>query len=776
MPQSLKLLIVEDNPADAELLLLELRKAGFDPAWQRVDTETAFLEQLDLGPDLVLSDYQMPRLNGFRALELLKQRGLEVPFILVSGIIGEELAVVAMKNGAADYLLKDRLARLGSAVIHALAETRLRRERRQADELAQRQQAELRVLFDLMPAMVWFKDGKNRILQINRRAAEITGQSVEAIEGRPSFEIYPPGAARFLTDDLKVIQSGVSELSVVETVRDREGRDLWVQTDKVPVRDKEGKMIGIVVMAQDITRRMRADTALRTSEKRFKALFEQAAVGVAQADAGTGRFVQVNQRFCEIVGRSRLEMEQLTFAGLTHPKDLERDQETLRQLNAGTLREATREKRYLRGDHSEVWVNLTVSAMWAPGETPDYIIAVVQDITERKQLEEQFRQAQKMEAIGTLAGGIAHDFNNILAAICGYTELARMALIGNPGVRENLGCVLQASRRATDLVRQILTFSRQQPQERRPIKLLPIVEESLKLLRSTIPSSIEFDTSLATDTPTVLADATQIHQILMNLGTNAWYAMKDRSGRLQVRLERWEVDAPQAAIEPRLRPGLYARISIRDTGCGMDQPTLRRIFEPFFTTKPPGEGTGLGLAVVHGIMDTHDGAVTVHSQPGEGTVFQFYFPAHVGIPLQDPSHEGPVPRGQGEMILVIDDEAMITHLIRQALVGFGYKVESATEPAAALALVRADPQRFALVLTDQTMPGMTGLLLASLLHKIRPELPVIMMTGYSAGLMSERVEAAGIRQILLKPITIHALGIAVHAALTAAPPIAPSPE
>jgi len=641
MPRPLKVLMVEDNPADAELVLLELRRAGFEPDCQRVDTEAAYLERLDDGLDLVLSDFQMPLFNGLRALELLKERGLEVPFILVSGTVGEDTAVMAVKDGAADYLMKDRLARLGAAVTHAMEERRLRTERKQAEE------------------------------------------------------------------------------------------------------------------------------ALRASEKRFKALFEQAAVGVAQADATTGQFVQVNQRFCDIVGRSRQELEKLTFTEITDPRDRDRDLETFGQMKAGAIRESIREKRYLRKDHAEVWVNLTVSAMWAPGEAPDYVIAVVQDITKRKQLEDQFRQAQKMEAVGTLAGGIAHDFNNILAAIIGYTELAGMVLEGNPEVRAHLGSVLQASSRATDLIRQILTFSRQQPLERRPILLLPVVKESLKLLRSTIPSTVEFELSLATDSPVVLADATQVHQLLMNLGTNAWHAMKDGTGRLQIKLEKCAVNESQAVALPGLRPGIYAHVSVSDTGCGMDEATLRRIFEPFFTTKPPGEGTGLGLAVVHGIMDSHDGVVTVHSRPGEGTRFDLYFPAHVGkAAVPYPAKEGPAPRGHGEQILVVDDEELIAQLIRRALDVLGYRVDCATLPAAALALVRADPQRFALVLTDQTMPGMSGLVLASHLRQIRPGLPVIMMTGYTAALMAEQVEAAGIRQLLLKPITIHSLGVAVHAALT----------
>jgi CheY-like chemotaxis protein/anti-sigma regulatory factor (Ser/Thr protein kinase) len=374
-----------------------------------------------------------------------------------------------------------------------------------------------------------------------------------------------------------------------------------------------------------------------------------------------------------------------------------------------------------------------------------------------------------MEAIGTLAGGIAHDFNNILAAINGYTELARMILRDNPDVREHLGAVLQAASRATDLVRQILAFSRQEPAERRPIHLRPDVAESLKLLRATIPSTIEFDMSLATDAPMVLADATQIHQILMNLGTNAWHAMKDRTSRLHVTLEKCVLDETHAATQPGLRPGVYARVSVGDTGCGMDQATLGRIFEPSFTTKPPGEGTGLGLAVVHGIMDNHDGSLTVYSQPGEGTVFHLYFPAHAGEATGVAAEEGPVSRGHGERVLFVDDEEVLVRLGQKTLAALGYEVEVATQPAAALAMVRADPQRFALVLTDLTMPGMTGLVLATRLLQVRPGLPIVLMTGYSASLTSERVEAAGIRQLLLKPTSIHSLGAAAHAALSAQP-------
>jgi signal transduction histidine kinase/CheY-like chemotaxis protein len=439
--------------------------------------------------------------------------------------------------------------------------------------------------------------------------------------------------------------------------------------------------------------------------------------------------------------------------------------EMTRRLRSGDLREFTQEKRYVRKDGIEVWVSATKSAMWTPGAKPDFFITIAQDITAQKQLEQQFLQAQKMEAIGTLAGGIAHDFNNILTAIVGFAELGRTVLTDNPEVREYLGAILQASRRASDLVRQILTFSRQERPERSVIALKPVMVESLKLLRASLPTSIAFEIELAADAPTVLADATQVHQVLMNLGTNAWHAMKDRPGRLRVKLTRCAVDAELAATQSRLRPGLYARVTVGDTGCGMDDVTLRRMFEPFFTTKPTGEGTGLGLAVVHGVMESHDAAVTVVSQPGQGTEFELYCPAHAGEAGPSALADEPVARGHGESILVVDDEEILVRMLTQALIALGYRVEATCDPAFALELVRADPQRFALLLTDQTMPGLTGLALARMVRQIQPDLPVILMTGYGVAALSGEIQAAGIRLVLDKPMRIVALGVAMRSAL-----------
>jgi PAS domain S-box-containing protein len=511
-------------------------------------------------------------------------------------------------------------------------------------------------------------------------------------------------------------------------------------------------------------RLLEVQTTLRESQERYhKMLMFSPDAHFVHVD---GLITFVNEAFCRLMGAT--EPAQLLgrpALETVHPDYREFVREWQQKiLNDQPLPPS--EIKFIRLDG--ISVDVEVASIVFDFHDHQEVQVIARDITARKRRDAQFLQAQKMEALGQFSGGIAHDFNNILSAIVGYTQLAQLVLQENPEVRGHLGAVLKSANRAADLVRQILTFSRQQPEERQAIDLRPIVAESIELLRATIPSGIEFDTLVAMDAPIVLANAGQIHQILMNLGVNAWHAMKDFSGRLQVNLERCVVDAAHAATQPRLRPGVYARISVSDTGSGMDPATLRRIFEPFFTTKLLGEGTGLGLAVVHGIMDSHDGTVTVYSQPGEGSIFHLYFPAHAGVAVAATmDEEGPVPRGNGERILVVDDEELLTQLGQKTLVELGYNVEATTRPAAALAMVRAAPQRFALVLTDQAMPGMTGILLASQLQQVRRDLPIILMTGYSVSLTPEVLEAAGVRQLLLKPINLHALGTAVHAALAA---------
>jgi PAS domain S-box-containing protein len=609
-------------------------------------------------------------------------------------------------------------------------------------------------------------DTNGTVTFCNEFLLRLTGWKREEVIGHSWFDTFlPDSAATAKALFLGTVDIGTTPPHRQDAIKTKTGEMREIVWNSTMLRDGAGHIVGTANIGQDVTERSRAEAALRESEVQFRQVVENIREVFWMVDTEHNQLLYVSPNYEAVWGRTcvSLHADPDTWLESIHPEDRERVRQAA--ITKQTRGDYDETYRITRPDGAVRWIRDRAFPIRDRAGAVHRIVGTAEDITEYRTLEEQFRQAQKMEAIGTLAGGVAHDFNNMLAAINGYAELAQMSLKDNPAVREHLGAVLQAASRATDLVRQILAFSRQHQPQRRPIQLRPVVAESLKLLRAAMPSTIEFDTTLA-DAPTVLADGTQIHQVLMNLGTNAWHAMNDRTGRLQVKLEQCVVDAALAAVQPRLRPGIYARVSVSDTGCGMDQATRRRIFEPFFTTKPPGEGTGLGLAVVHGIMDNHDGAITVHSQPGAGTEFRLYFPAHAGEEAALAAEEGPVPRGHGERVLFVDDEELLVRLAQTTLAGLGYEVEVATHPEAALAMLRADPQRFALVLTDQTMPGMTGLLLASQVRQIRPGLPIILMTGYSASLTSERVEAAGVCQLLFKPTSIASLGAAVHAALS----------
>lgn len=384
---------------------------------------------------------------------------------------------------------------------------------------------------------------------------------------------------------------------------------------------------------------------------------------------------------------------------------------------------------------------------------------------ERARLERQLRQTQKMEAIGTLAGGIAHDFNNILAGIIGFTELARQDIAKPDALLTHLNDILAASQRARDLVRQILSFSSQQEQARQPVKLGKCVEEVLRLLRATIPANVEIITEVEKEAPTVLADPTQIHQVVANLITNAWHAIGDRPGRLQVTLNPFRVDEDFARTHPDLRPGRYVRLSFTDTGAGMDSHTMERIFEPFFTTKEAGRGTGLGLAVVHGIVKASDGAISVYSEPGRGTTFHLYFPAlSMEAPPAGEAEAAPAP-GQGQRVLFIDDEKILASLGERFLTRLGYLPTVEMNPEKALERFALEP--FDLVVTDLTMPQMSGLDVVRRIQQAQPGLPVILTTGYSASLDHDRAVALGFRELLIKPYNMEALGAALRRALGA---------
>ena len=386
------------------------------------------------------------------------------------------------------------------------------------------------------------------------------------------------------------------------------------------------------------------------------------------------------------------------------------------------------------------------------------------ELGERRRMEDQLLQAQKMEAIGTLAGGIAHDFNNILGAIIGYTEISYYDLPENSKARNNMAQVLQAGNRARDLVKQILAFSRKSNSDHKLIDIVPITKEVLKLLRASLPSTIDIRSRIATEIGLILADPTQIHQVLMNLCTNAAHAMEDGGGRLDVELATVRLDAGTCSKFPDVEPGGYVQLIVRDNGHGIDPAILDRIFDPYFTTKEMGKGTGMGLAVVHGIVRSQKGCIHVRSRIAGGTEFEVLFPVAQSQVRQEGALEMPVVRGS-ERVLFVDDETALAQLGKAMLERLGYEVRACTGSLEALEVFRSDPDSFDILVTDLTMPNMTGVRLARKLREIRHTLPVVICTGYSDEMAPEHVQPLAINGLLHKPLVLSDLSREVRRAL-----------
>ena len=569
---------------------------------------------------------------------------------------------------------------------------------------------------------IWAIDANERTVFVNRRMCEMLGYSEEELRAHPARDFMPGSSTREF--DIHMRRRRAGKVGTRETVfRRKDGSELWVSISGAPLQDRDGRFEGSFGMFTDITDRRRTENALRESEERFRTVLEQAAVGFQVVDVD-GSVIEWNRALEAILGITRdqaLGREiwdvQMQFALPELRTDANRrlwQNGFERAAMTGEVPHGSkpREVELRLPDGRQCFILQTIfpirtAAGYRFGQ-------VFLDITESKRAEAasrsaeaRLRQAQKMEALGTLAGGVAHDFNNILGAIVGFTQVVYEDIVDHPESQEDLAQVLKACDRAKELVQQILSFSRRAPQERRPTDVGRIVIEAAKLLHSTLPAAISLVVEIADSLTAASADATQLHQVLMNLCTNAAHAMKERGGTLAIRLEAVDVDADLARHHATLRPGSHLRLTVSDTGHGMDAPKLARIFEPFFTTKGPSEGTGLGLSVVHGIIAEHAGAIVVDSEVGRGTTFQLYLPALSVTPTERPPISPSMQCGQQQEILVIDDEPPLGALLNRLLTRLGYRPCVVTNPTHALDLLRREPERFSLVITDLNMPGMT---------------------------------------------------------------------
>jgi len=518
-------------------------------------------------------------------------------------------------------------------------------------------------------------------------------------------------------------------------------------------------------LEDEIERRSRA---LIESESRFRTVVEHLAEGVILTD-DKHVMTYVNSKLAQLCGYHVNEMvgQPTYIIGTDDTKDKldAKIEDRLRGISE------TYEIQLRRKNGEVFWVEISA------GPYPDSegriigSLAIIRDISDRKRaekerdkLESQLRRSQKLETIGTLAGGVAHDFNNILTPILGYSEMARYYLDDAHPAREGIDQISSAAMRARDLVRQILTFSRQGEEERKPVKIQFIVKEALKLMRSSLPSTIVIQSDLNEQVGDILCDPTQIHQVMMNLCTNAGHAMKSGGGVLEAKLSQFYVDSEFSCLHVNLSEGHYARLTVSDTGCGMDRATTERIFEPFFTTKNAGEGTGLGLSVVHGIVAAHGGGISVYSEPGQGTTFQIYLPCvQTNAPARSES-SADIPTGTAR-ILFVDDELPNTIIAKQLLSRLGYSVTTHTSSIEACDDIRQHAYEYDLVMTDQTMPNMTGQDLLGEILKIRRDLPVVLVTGFSETVTARNYREIGFSGYLMKPLVFRELAQVVHNAL-----------
>lgn len=598
-----------------------------------------------------------------------------------------------------------------------------------------------------------------RILRANARACEILGRPEGELQNLTWMDVmHTEDAAESREKLAQLLADPRAAFSAEKRYVRPDGRSAWCRITASVVCDGQGAAKMLVAVIEDIEDQRRDKTKLT----RLATAMDQAGEEVVITDT-EGVIEYVNPAFERGTGFDSTQVLGETSRTVRWgPDDPEARQQMLQTLEAGATWTGQVQVRSRAG--SMLDRDMTVSLIRSgKGEALGYV-SIRRDLTKRLELESQLRQAQKLEAIGTLAGGIAHDFNNVLAPIIGYTEMTLEDLEVGSRLHRYQTSVAKAARRASDLVRKILTFSRRGEQERRSVNLGALATETIELLRATLPSTIEIRCDLDAERSCVHADPTQMQQVLMNLATNAGYAMQHSGGLLELRVEPTDVDAAFHELHPALHEGPHVRLTVHDTGAGMDMHTLARAFEPFFTTKPTEEGTGLGLSVVHGIVSSHGGLVTAESTKGTGTTFVVYLPRVLGACIDASEEEGPL-RGGTERILLVDDEESIAQMATHALRRMGYRTQAVTQPHVAIETFRDAPDAFDLVITDLTMPRVTGIEVAEAVAALRPGTPVLIMTGYAE--TKEIGEHPAVAGVIPKPSSPRKLARAVRNALDA---------
>ena len=744
-PQSdtLRILILEDVPTDAKLVERELKRAKIVFTPRHVDKRDAFLKELeDFLPDIVLSDYSMPQFNGLEALELVLELTPSIPFIMVTGSINEETAVECMKKGAADYVIKENLIRLGPAVKSAMEKKRIREEKERAQEDLRKRTYDLRErvkeLNCLYGISKLIEEGDISMEEMARRIVNLLP---------PAWQYPEITCARIILEGQEFRTGNFKETAWKQTcditIHDELAGAVEVdyleekpENDEGPFLKEERDLIeAITQRIGKITEHKRAEEALRNSEEKYSTLFNEARDGIVLTDL-EGRIVDCNLQFEHLTGRYFHELEQMKIWEIRPPEKVKLAKEKFQEIKDKGF-SGSDELEFQKPDGTIVPIEFFAKRVEFLNR--QYIQGIVHDITERRNaerekrtLETQLFQSQKMEAIGTLAGGIAHDFNNLLTTIIGNAKLALNDISKDDSLREEIEEILKAGERSASLTRQLLAFSRKQVIKPEVLDLNEVINETEKMLKRMIGEDIEFQTVLKPELWKVHMDSGQVDQMFINMVVNSRDAMP-QGGKLTIEMANVDLDKnylSEHGIEGAA--GHYVMLAVSDTGSGMDKETREHIFEPFFTTKEIGKGTGLGLSTVYGIVKQNKGFIWVYSEPGQGTTFKIYLPKVKEGTEPEEKERTPVGDLNGsETVLIVEDDDRVRNLARKILERYGYSVLEAENGEDALRASEEHDGSIDLMITDVVMPKMSGKETVEHLQPLYPQMKVIYMSGYT---------------------------------------------
>ncbi len=749
---TVRILLLEDVPTDAELVELALKKVRLDCTIRQVVSRRDFERGLrDFQPDVIIADHGLPRFSGTAALDLAREIAPGTPFILLTGSLDEEQAVQYIRAGAADYILKDRLARLGPAVVGALERQRTAQSMRWLSHAVEQS-----------PAAVLITDPAGVIQYVNQRFTEISGYARSEVLGKNASILKSGQTPPEVYDALwATIMSGDTWKGEIQNRR-KTGELYWDHSVISPLRDGAGAITHFLSVQEDVTERKRMEQQLREREEYFRSLIEQAMDIIAVLDA-SGAIKYASPSVSPVLGYAPEELVGRKMLDLVHADDAEA---TLQVFAEGVATGTGGRLLEVRFRHKDgTYRILEAIGRYLLGDPlVRGVVINARDVTERRSLERQFLQAQKMEAVGRLAGGVAHDFNNVLTAILGYAGLLLDGLPTLSPLRPDLEEIKNAADRAAGLTHQLLAFSRKQVLEMRVLDVNELVADMDKLLRRLLGEDIDVLTKLDPAVGSVRADAGQLEQVIVNLAVNSRDAMPE-GGKLAIETRNAELDDSYAQEHVPVRPGHYVMLAVSDTGTGMTAETMSHVFEPFFTTKEAGKGTGLGLATVYGIVKQSGGYVWCYSEPGQGTTFKIYLP-RVDLPAERlPGRAAERPTQGSETVLLVEDEGALRALARRVLERHGYTVLEAPTADAALALARDHAGPIHLLLADVVLPGASGRTLANELLLRRAELKLLFMSGYTEDAIVLRGVLAPQTAFIHKPFTADGLAAKVREVL-----------